>query len=163
MKLEFVQAGEIVSIHGLRGDIKVLPWTDGPEFLTAFCRVRIGGTDYKVEKCRVQKTCCLVKLEGVDTPEAAQALKGKIVEIYRSDVDADLIFADELLHIAVYADGKLLGEITDVLDYPGNSVYAVTGEQEYLIPAVKEFILNTDLDANRMDVKLIEGMESDAD
>ncbi len=39
MKLEFVQAGEIVSIHGLRGDIKVLPWTDGPEFLTAFHRV----------------------------------------------------------------------------------------------------------------------------
>ena len=42
-------------------------------------------------------------------------------------------------------------------------MYVVTGEREYLIPAVKEFILNTDLDANRMDVKLIEGMESDAD
>ena len=104
-----------------------------------------------------------MKLEGVDTPETAQALKGKTVEIYRADVDSDLIFADELLHMAVYADGKLLGEITDVLDYPGNSVYVVTGEREYLIPAVKEFILNTDLDTNRMDVKLIEGMESDAD
>ena len=52
--------------------------------------------------------------------------------------------------------------IAQVLDYPGNSVYVVKGEKEYMIPAVKEFILNTDMEANRMDVKLLEGMETDA-
>ena len=49
----------------------------------------------------------------------------------------------------------------DVLDYPGNSVYVVKGKHEYMIPAVKEFILSTDMDANVMQVKVIEGMRSD--
>ena len=51
--------------------------------------------------------------------------------------------------------------IVDVLDYPGNSVYVVQGDHEYMIPAVKQFILSTDMDTNRMEVKLIEGMRSD--
>ena len=56
-----------------------------------------------------------------------------------------------------------LGEITDVLDYPGNSVYVVKGEHEYMIPAVKAFVLDTDMEKNVMQVKLIEGMRSDED
>ena len=59
----------------------------------------------------------------------------------------------------MYMNGKKIGEITDVLDYPGNSVYVV-GKDEYLIPAVKEFILSTDLEKNEMHVKLIEGMRT---
>ena len=163
MKLEFLQAGEIVSIHGLRGDIKVLPWADGPEFLLDFHRVRLDGKEYAVEACRVQKTCNLLKLRGIDTPEAAQALRGKIVEIYREDAPGDVIFAAELEGVEVYAGTEKIGILTQVLDYPGNRVYVVQGEAEYMIPAVKEFILSTDLEKNRMEVKLIEGMRSDAD
>ena len=100
-------------------------------------------------------------LEGVDTMEAAQALRGKIVEIYREDVDPDVIFAAELMGVEVFAEGVSIGKITDVLDYPGNSVYVVTGEHEYMIPAVKQFILATDIDAGTMQVRLIEGMRTD--
>lgn len=163
MKLEFLQAGEIVSIHGLRGDIKVLPWADGPEFLLDFHRVRLDGREYEVEACRVQKTCNLLKLRGIDTPEAAQALRGKILEIYREDAPEDMVFAAELEGVEVYAGAEKIGILTQVLDYPGNRVYVVRGDGEYLIPAVKEFILSTDLENNRMEVKLIEGMRSDAD
>ena len=49
MKLEFLEAGEIVTTHGVRGEVKVLPWADGPEFLLGFKRVRIGNTEYKIE------------------------------------------------------------------------------------------------------------------
>ena len=161
MKLEFVEAGEIVTIHGVRGEVKVLPWLDCPEYLLDFDRVRIDGMDYKVENCRVQKTCNLMKLQGVDTVEAAQALRGKTVEIYRCDVDDDVIFAAELLGVDVYDDGVLIGKITDVLDYPGNKVYVVTGEHGYMIPAVKQFVLHTDIAANTMEVRLIEGMRTD--
>ena len=76
MKLQFLEAGEIVTTHGVRGEMKVLPWADGPDFLTDFKRVRIGGTEYKVESCRIQKTCNLLKVKDVDTMEAAQALRG---------------------------------------------------------------------------------------
>ena len=161
MKLQFLEAGEIVTTHGVRGEVKVLPWADSPEFLLDFNRVMIGTKEYKVQQCRVQKRCNLVKLAGVDSMEDAQLLRGKILQVYREDAPKGLIFAAELVGIQVYADGALIGELTEVLDYPGNKVYVVKGEYEYMIPAVKAYILSTDLDENRMEVRLIEGMRTD--
>lgn len=161
MKLPFIKAGEIVTTHGLRGEVKVLPWLDSPEDLCDFDRCRIDGKEYTIETCRIQKSCNLVKLAGVETVEAAQAMRGKVLELYREDIDDEVIFADELIGVQVLCDGAQLGKITDVLDYPGNSVYVVEGEHSYMIPAVKQFILSTDLDANVMQVKIIEGMRSD--
>ena len=161
MRLKFVEAGEIVTTHGVRGEVKVLCWLDDPEMLCEFDRCRISGKEYTLEQVRVQKTCNLVKLNGIDTMEAAQAMRGKIVELYREDIDEEVIFAAELIGMEVYAEDKCIGKIREVLDYPGNSVYVVKGEHEYMIPAVKQFILNTDMEGNRMDVKLIEGMRSD--
>ena len=161
MKLDYLDAGEIVTTHGIRGEVKVLPWADGPEFLTEFDRVRIDGTEYAVEGCRIQKTCNLLKLRGINTVEEAQQLRGKIVQIYRKDAPKGLIFAAELIGMHVVCDGSTLGAITDVLDYPGNKVYVVEGEHIYMIPAVKEFVLSTDIEANEMHVKIIEGMRTD--
>jgi len=161
MKLEFVKAGEIVTTHGVRGEVKVLPWVDSPEVLCEFDRCRIGGVEYTMESVRIQKTCNLVKLSGIDTMEAAQAMRGKVIELYREDIDDEVIFADELIDMEVFCEGKRIGKVVDVLDYPGNMVYVVKGEHEYMIPAVKAFVLSTDLEKNAMQVKLIEGMRSD--
>ena len=160
MKLRYLEAGEIVTTHGVRGEVKVLPWVDSPEVLCEFDRCRIDGKEYTME-CRIQKTCNLVKLSGIDTMEAAQAMRGKTIELYREDIDDEVIFAAELIGVEVYSEGVMIGRITDVLDYPGNSVYVVKGEHEYMIPAVKAFVLDTDMENNRMQVKLIEGMRSD--
>ncbi len=163
MKLPFIEAGEIVNTHGVRGEVKLLPWLDSPESMCAFHRCRIGKQDYSILSCRVQNTCNLMRLEGVDTMEKAQALRGKTVEIYREDVEDGVIFAAELIGMQVYSQGNLIGELTQVLDYPGNQVYVVKGEREYMIPAVKAFILSTDLEKNEMQVTLLEGMQTDAD
>lgn len=163
MKLQFIEAGEIVTTHGVRGELKVLSWLDSPELLCEFDRVRIAGQSYEVEKCRVQKSCNLLKVKGIESMEEAQALRGKTVEIYREDVDDEIIFAVELTGMDVYSGNDLIGKIVEVLDYPGNKVYVVQGEFEYMIPAIKEFILSCDLEENRMDVKLLEGMRSDED
>ena len=111
-----------------------------------------------MEQVRVQKTCNLVKLQGVDTMEAAQLLRGKTIELYREDIDDEVIFAAELMGMEVQCDGKTIGKVREVLDYPGNKVYVVKGQYEYMIPAVKQFILSTDMEKNEMQVKLIEGM-----
>lgn len=161
MRLEYLEAGEIVSTHGVRGEVKILPWSDGPDFLLDYNRVRIDGAEYIVESCRIQKTCNLLKLKGVDTVEDGQKLRGKTLCIYRCDAPDDVIFAAELIGIDVYSDEKYLGKIADVLDYPGNKVYIVRGEFEYMIPAVKEFVLKTDMNAEKMQVKVIEGMRTD--
>ena len=161
MKLQFIEAGEIVTTHGVKGEVKVLPWVDAPDVLCEFNRCRIDGVEYKMESCRVQKTCNLVKLSGIDTMEAAQAMRGKVLELYREDIDDEVIFADELLDMEVFSEGESIGKIVDVLDYPGNKVYVVKGEHDYMIPAVKAFVISTDLDKNEMQVRLIEGMRSD--
>ena len=161
MKLKYIEAGEIVNTHGVRGEVKVLCWLDTPEMLCEFDRCRVGGEDYEMESVRVQKTCNLVKLSGVETMEDAQKLRGKVLELYREDIDDDVIFAAELIGVEVFADGEHIGAIREVLDYPGNAVYVVRGEHEYMIPAVKQFILSTDMEKNEMRVKLIEGMRSD--
>ena len=160
MRLEFIEAGEIVNVHGLRGEVKVLCWLDDPEMLCEFDRCRIGGKEFEMEQVRVQKTCNLVKLEGIDTVEEAQKMRGKKLELYREDIDEEVIFAAELIGMEVFSEGNKIGKITDVLDYPGNSVYVVKGQYEYMIPAVNQFILSTDMEKNEMQVKLIEGMGS---
>ena len=164
MKQIYIDAGEIVTTHGVRGEVKVLPWLDSADMLCEFERCRIDGKEYIMENCRVQKTCNLVKLQGIDTMEAAQAMRGKTVQLYREDIDDDVIFGVELLGVEVYCDGENISKITEVLDYPGNSVYVIGDDKvktRYMIPAVKEFVLSTNLDKNEMQVRLIEGMGTD--
>jgi len=163
MKLQYIEAGQIVTTHGVRGELKVLTWLDSPQMLCGFDRCCIDDVQYTMETVRVQKTCNLVKLKGIDTVEAAQALRNKVLRLYRQDIDEDVIFAAELIGVEVFAGGEPIGKITEVLDYPGNSVYVVKGTFEYMIPAVKQFVLSTDLDKNEMHVRLIEGMRSDED
>lgn len=160
MKLQFIEAGEIVTTHGVRGEVKVLPWLDDAQMLCEFERCRLNGKEYIIDSCRIQKTCNLVKLRGIDTMEDAQDLRGKIIELYREDINDEIIFGAELVGMDVYADDTCIGKITEVLDYPGNSVYVID-DGKYMIPAVKEFILSTDLEQNEMKVKLIEGMKND--
>lgn len=163
MRLKYLEAGEIVTVHGIRGEVKVYPWSDGPEFLLGFNRVLIDNKEYSVDGCRIQKTCNLLKLHGIDTVDDAQKLRGKTVTVYRDDAPDELIFVAELLGMRVLADGNEIGTITDVLDYPGNKVYVIQGEHQYMVPAVSQFVLSTDTENNVMQVRLIEGMRTDED
>lgn len=161
MKIPYIEAGEIVTTHGVRGEVKVLTWLDSPEDLCAYKRCRIGGKTFEIESCRIQKTCNLLKLKGVDTMEAGQSMRGRIVELFREDAPEGVVFSAELVDMDVYSEGRKLGILKEVLDYPGNQVYVVKGEYEYMIPAVSAFVLSTSLEDNRMEVRVIEGMRSD--
>lgn len=163
MKKEFLDAGQIVSTHGVRGEIKILPWADEPGFLLDFDTVYLGGKAYTVQSARVQKTCVLMKLAGVDDVESAAALRERTVQIRRSDAQLDdgVVFIADLIGLPVFADEKQIGEVADILTYPGSDVYVVRGEHEYLIPGVPEFILEKNTDAGYVRVRLIEGMRTD--
>lgn len=76
---QFLEAGQIVSTHGVQGEVKILPWADGPEFLLKFKTFYLGGKPVAVQSARIHKGCVLAKLEGVDTPEQATLLRGKTV------------------------------------------------------------------------------------
>ena len=165
MKQQYLPAGKIVSTHGLRGDVKILPWADSPEFLLDFDTVYLAGKPYTVEDARVQKTCVLMKLEGIDTVEDAAKLRDQVVFISREDIELEegAIFIQDLLHLPVLDEsGAELGKLQEVISTGANDVFYVKGAHEYMIPAVPEFVLERNIDEGFIRVRLIEGMQTDA-
>ncbi len=117
-----------------------------------------------MDSVRVQKTCNLVKLRGVDTMEDALKLRGKTMELYREDISDELIFASELVDVGGLRRRCVHRQRSKrCWTTPATASTSCRGTGEYLIPAVKEFILSTDLERNQMQVKLLKGMASDED
>ena len=166
MKLETIKVGRIVNAHGIRGEVRVQPRDGDPAFLTRFKTFYIDGQPVSPTANHVHKSLVLMKFPGVDDMNAALTYKDKDLYIRRADarLPEGECFDDELLGMEVYdeANGSLLGKITQVETYPASKVYTVKGAREYLIPAVKDaFIRSVDLDANRMEVHVWEGMATD--
>lgn len=161
MKKEFLEVGKIVNTHGVRGEVKLQPWADSPEFLLKFKTLYLDGKAIKLRAARVHKNMVILSLDGVEDVNAAMALKEKVLCIRRADakLPKGSFFIQDIIGAEVVDEqGVKLGELADVLDLPGNSVYVVRGEREIMIPAVPEFILKTDADAGVITVRLIEGM-----
>ena len=166
MKLETIKLGRIVNAHGIRGEVRVQPEGPDPALLTRFKTFYLDGQPVTPTANHVHKSLVLMKFPGVDDMNTALTYKDKDLYIRRTDAhlpDGEC-FDDELLGMAVYnADtGEALGELTAVESYPAHKVYTVKGRKEYLIPAVKDvFIKSVDLDDDRMEVHILEGMATD--
>ena len=161
---QLLETGEIVSSHGIHGEVKILPWADTPEFLLEFDLFYLNGKPYEVLSSRVHKTCVLAKLKGIDTPEQAAALRGKRVSIDRADVrlpEGTVFIADLIGCRVMDENGTEIGKIRDVLTMPSSDVYVVEGEHQYMIPAVREFVKEIDVTQRFVRVHLIEGMATD--
>ena len=151
MKHRYLEAGKIVNTHGIAGEVKILPWADDPAFLLDFDTLYIDGQPVSLLGARVHKNCVLAKL------------KNKVVFIDREDAELEegAFFLADLMGLEVRdADsGEVLGQIADILTPPASNVYVVTGgKQDHMIPAVPEFIVETNIDEGYLRVRLIEGM-----
>lgn len=158
---EFLDCGQIVNTHGVHGEVRVVPWADSPEFLRRFSAFYLDGGAVPVISCRVYKGSVIVKLEGVDTVEQAMALKGKTVQIRREDArlpEGTFFLADIIGLDVIDEDGRKLGILKEVLSPSVQRVYVVEGDREIMIPAVPEFILETNIEGGYLKVRLIEGM-----
>ena len=166
MKLETIEVGRIVNAHGIRGEVRVQPRDGDPAFLTRFKTFYMDSKPVVPTAKHVHKSLVLMKFPGVDDMNAALDLKEKKLFIRRADakLPEGEWFDDELLGLQVHdgETGALLGELVAVDAYPAHKVYTVKGAKTYLIPAVRDaFILSVDMEANRMDVRVWEGMESE--
>ncbi len=165
MKKEYLEAGKIVTTHGIKGEVKIMPYTDSPELLAEFDRLFIGKNkeELYIERSRVFKNMVIAKIEGIDTPEAAEKLRSKILYMHRDDLelDDDTYFIQDLIGLEVRdADtGEVYGKIADVLETGANDVYVIKGEdREYLIPAIADVVVSTDIDNNLMTIRPLEGL-----
>ena len=162
MDRKFLEAGIIVNTHGVRGEVRIQPWADSPEFLAGVGRFFIDGTPVKVLSARVHKNFVIAFLEGVSDIDGAIKLKNKTVFIDRNDVhlgNGQFFIADLFgLRVIDAETGEGIGTLADVLCLPANNVYVIRGNSEILVPAVPDFIIETNIDEGFIRVRLIEGM-----
>lgn len=165
MKKEYLEAGKIVTTHGIKGEIKIMPYTDTPELLCEFDRLFTGKNhdEIYIEKSRVFKNMVIAKIKGVNTPEEAEKLRSNILYIHRDDLelDEDTYFIQDLIGVEVKDadEGTVYGKITDVLQTGANDVYVIKGDgREYLVPAIPEVIILTDIENDLMLIRPLEGL-----
>lgn len=161
MTNELLECGKIVNTHGIRGEVKIIPWADDAEFICELPTLYIDGKPVAVRNARVHKGNAIVLLEGVDDMNTAMLLKNKVVYLHRDDVELeeDAFFLADVIGLDVIDEnGVKLGVLQDILSPSLQDVYVVKGEREIMIPVVPEFILETNVEEGYIKVHLIEGM-----
>ncbi|WP_458863657.1 ribosome maturation factor RimM [Acidaminobacterium chupaoyuni] len=160
---ELLECGRIINTHGVRGELKIDPWCDGPEFFEEIPALYIEGTAYPLLQSRPHKQFLLVKLEGVTTLEQAEALKNKLVFFDKEQVSLpeDEYYIADILGFEVFDNRTqaVLGVLKDFQEMPSSDLYVIQGENnEILIPAVDEFMDHIDFESRRIFLNTIQGM-----
>lgn len=166
MKQKFLECGRVVAVHGLKGDLRVQSWGNTPEDLCAFDTLYFdkGAQAVRVEQARVQKNVVLLKLEGVDTLEQAQQLRGRVLYMDREQdtLEPGQYYLQDLLGLRVIdADsGEQYGELCDVTATGANDVYHIrfADGSVNLIPAIPQVIVSVDPDGGEMKIRPLPGL-----
>ena len=162
--------GEIVGAHGIRGEVKVALETSFPERFQRLTSVLVGPPDesayrpYRLLAARLHKSFALLQLADVTDRTTAEEMRGLVVAIPASEampLGEDEYYVHQLQGLAVVTEeGEMLGTLEEVIFTGANDVYVVQAEDgaEVLLPAIEDVVLNIDLDAERMTVRLLEGL-----
>jgi len=158
-----VVIGKIVAAFGLKGEVKVVPFTDFPERFKELGEVYVGseasGRMRPIGSVRFHKGSVLIKFEGIDDITAAENLRDAEIRIRESDLmplEEGSYYIHDLIGLDVLTtEGENLGKVTDVLTGPAQDVYVT---ERAMIPAVKEFVVSIDLQKKQIVVNPIEGL-----
>lgn len=163
---EYLEIGKITSTHGIKGEVRVQPWCDSPEFMKKFKTLYF---DKKGEKpvsvsCRPNGNMVIMKMQGVDTVEEASKYREKILYMKRSDakLPEGTWFIQELIDCKVVdADDENIsyGILSDVSETGANDVWHITKEdKEYLIPAIPSVVISTDVVEGIIKIRPLKGI-----
>ena len=165
MLQQYLEVGKVTNVHGLNGEVKVQPWADSPEFLCQFKTLYLDEAHFpmNVQRARVHKNMVIIKFEGPTDVPSALSLRNAVLYIDRSDVslpEGAFFLADIYgLEVRDAATGEVLGKIADVLTLPANNVYVVRGgARELMIPAVPQFIAETNVEEGFLRVNMMESL-----
>lgn len=166
---DLLQVGVITSTHGIKGEVKVFPTTDDKN---RFKKLKECYIEYKNEmlpvevlSCKFFKNMVILKFKEIDNINDVEKYKQCKLFVDRAHavkLEKDEYFVTDLIGISVYKkDGSLFGTLTEIIPTGANDVYVVTGEdkKEWLLPAIKECILNVDMENRKMTICLMKGME----
>jgi len=145
-----IRVGEVVGAFGIAGAVKVRSLTDFPDRFAPGAELSLEGVSHRVEWSRQQTTGLVVKLAGVDDRTAAQARRGRYLEVPETSLrqlPAGRWYHHDLVGLAVRSEGgRDLGRLSEVIERPANDVWVATREGgELLIPVIPDAVLRVDM------------------
>ncbi len=160
---EYIAIGKILNTHGLKGEVVAEVATDFPERFASAAKVYVDRRPMTIERSELLHGKVILKLHGIDAVEDAEKVKGKLVEIYRSQLvplPEGQYYHFQLIGLEVRTgQGEVLGKITEIMSTASNDIYLVTGnKREVLLPAVADFIESIDLDKGCLVIKPVKGL-----
>lgn len=164
---EWISVGEIVTVHGIQGELRVLPLTDDParleELSRFYCRTAKGTMTLHPERLRFHRGCAVMKFKEIADRNMAEELRGARLWIPKSERKAlppGRFYEDQLLGMEVLDENDgFLGKIKDILVTGANDVYVVKEAQgEWLLPALKSIVVRVDLESHKMWVRIPPGL-----
>lgn len=163
-----LEVGQIVNTFGIKGEVKVMPFTNDisrfDDLEKVYIKTRKDEKLYKVENARYHKNMVLLKFEGIDNPEQADMLRNAFLEIDREDaisLEEGTYFIADLIGLEVYTDDeKILGKVEDIYNAGANDIYVIKDElgKQILLPGIDEVIKEVDLEKSKIIVHLIPGL-----
>ena len=161
--MEKIKIGRIVNAVALRGEVKVYNYSGYKERYEELDRIIVENTEYEIEKVRYHQEMVILKLAGVDNRNDAEAMKNKDVFITEEDLDElpdDTFYIRDLIGLQAVDDSGRIGIVKDVLQPSAQDVYVIKTDsgRDILVPAVKEFVKEVNLEEGFIRLSLIEGM-----
>ena len=168
MNDKLLRAGKIVNTHSLRGEVRIYPYCDDAEFLCEFDVLYVDGREMEVVSSRVHKGQALVKFDGINDINHAEALVGAIVCIDRDDVELEegRYFIEDIKGCLVYDidTEECYGKVINVIQTGANDVWHIKNDlNEYLIPCIPDVVVSVDIDSEKIIINPLKGIFSDED
>lgn len=168
--VKYLEIGRIVGTHGIKGELRVDPWCDSPEFFSKFKTLYLKNGDEKLNvKSRPHKNIAIMSVKGIDTVEKADLMRGKILYINRDDaaLDNNVFFIQDIIGLDVkdVDTGDLYGKVTDVIKTGANDVYQITDSENsnYLIPVIDDVVKEINVKEGYILIYPMKGIFGDED
>ena len=168
MKQEYFEIGQIVNTFGIKGFVKIVPFTDDlerfEELESVFVVKQRELIEMQIEEVKYHKNLVLVKFKAIKDINMAEKYKGCYIKIKRENarkLPKDTYFIADLIGIDVYDEnGNLLGKVDDIFNNKSHDVYVIKDDlgKQILLPSTKEVIKDVDVENNKIVVHLIDGL-----
>lgn len=164
---QFLQVGVITSTHGIRGEVKVFPTTDDAARFKKLKKVLLDTgkerLELEIQSVKFFKQYVIVKFKGIDNINDIERYKGKSLLVPRENavpLKKDEYYIGDLIGMEVFTEEGRFGVLKDVMETGANEVYIVDSDEhgEVLIPAIRQCILDVDVEGKRMKIRLMDGL-----
>lgn len=165
---EFLEIGQIVNVFGIKGMVKIKPFTDNLTRFDDLKKVYIENHNnkkiYYIEEVKYHKDMVLIKFKGIDKIEDAENLRNAYLKVNRNDepeLQEGTYYIVDLLGLEVYSDkGDLLGKIDDIFNNGSTDIYVVKDElgKQILLPAISDVIKEINIEEKKIVVHIINGL-----